>query len=360
MFHVRLDSDGVCNYCRHWDQTSAFLLDFDRHRPLLEDRLRRFRGRFYYDAAVGLSGGKDSAYVLHRLTSGYDVRVLAVTFDNGFLTDSAWDNIHAITRRTGVDHFVYKPDWSPYREFYRAALLKLADPCFACSVGGYILSVRGCRDLRVPFFVHGRSPMQMFRHWYPGTHDPSVNVLRGNLAEYSPAALRQQRRTMLHLMRLLLLYLTPSPRLRHRMVRELFGSKVERGELSAEFLAFFLFEPYDEREIVRFLAGRDTGFRSGQSRALLGHNDCLIHDACAFLYEQQHGVPRSLLEVAAMVRQGAIPRDEADNVLAVNEPSPEALERSIGHLLERLEVSRAKFDALVARVGRKRGRLPLG
>jgi len=360
MFHVRLDADGVCNYCRHWDATRSSFLDFERHRPLLDDRLRRHRGRFHYDAAVGLSGGKDSSYVLHRLTSSYDAKVLAITFDNGFLDDYAWENVRAITRRAGVDHFVYKPDWGAYREFYRASLLKLADPCFACSVGGYILSVRGCRDLRVPFFVHGRSPMQLFRHWYPGTRDPSVDVLRGNLAEYSPAMLQGLYRKVAHRMKLPLLYLMPNPRIRGPIVRELFGSGIRRGEITPEFLAFFLFEPYDEQEIMRFLVERDTGFQPGENRALLGHSDCLIHDACAFLYEQQHGVSRVLPEVAAMVRQGALGIDEVEGVLEANALAPDAVERSIGHLLERLEMPRAEFDDLVARVSRKRGRVPLG
>ena len=128
-FHVRLDESGLCNYCRHWDTTKGSLLDFERHRPLLVDRLKRYQGRFHYDAAVGLSGGKDSAYVLHRLTSAYGANVLSITFDNGFLTDYAWHNIGEIVRASGIDHFVYRPDWEAYREFYRTALLKLGDPC---------------------------------------------------------------------------------------------------------------------------------------------------------------------------------------------------------------------------------------
>jgi len=158
---------------------------------LLVERLERFRDRFHYDAAVGLSGGKDSAYVLHRLVSYYEANVLSITFDNGFLTDHAWDNVRTIARSSGVDHLVYRPDWTAYREFYRATLRKLGDPCVACSVGGYILSVRGCRDLRIPFFIHGRSPMQIFRNWYPGTRDPGVAIFRSNREPHSFGALRK-------------------------------------------------------------------------------------------------------------------------------------------------------------------------
>jgi methionine aminopeptidase len=38
---------------------------------------------------VGLSGGKDSTFTLRVLRDNYDMRVLALTFDNGFVADQA-------------------------------------------------------------------------------------------------------------------------------------------------------------------------------------------------------------------------------------------------------------------------------
>ncbi len=357
-FNVHLDTSGLCNYCRFWDETGASLLDFERHRHLLVDRMQRFRGHFHYDAAVGLSGGKDSAYVLHQLTTKYQANVLSITFDNGFLTDYAWRNIREIVRASGVDHFVYKPDWQAFRAFYRATVRKLGDPCVACSIGGYVLSIRGCRDVRAPFFVHGRSPMQMFRHWYPGTRDLGIDILRTNLEEHSIANLRKRYKAMIRKMRLLLLYLVPNVRLRHRIFRELFGSRLRSYDLTPEFLAFFLFEPYDEQEIVRHLEALDTGYRRPENHAILGHGDCLIHDASAYLYEINHGVNRVLPDVAAMLRQGGIDQEDAYNILAANTPSEEDIEISIGHLLERLEMKRNEFEAVVNRLKRRASRIP--
>ena len=357
-FKVRLDESGLCNYCRFWDETGPSLLDVESHRHLLVDRMQRFRGHFHYDAAVGLSGGKDSAYVLHQLTSEYQANVLSITFDNGFLTDYAWENIRGIVSASGVDHFVYRPDWEAFRGFYRAAVRKLSDPCVACSLGGYVLSIRGCRDIRAPFFIHGRSPMQMFRHWYPGTRDPGIGILRTNLEEHSTANLRKKYKAMIRKMRFLLLYLLPNARLRHRIFRELFGSRLRGDEIPPEFLAFFLFEPYDELEIVRHLETLGTGYRRPEDHVILGHNDCLIHNASAYLYKMYHGVNRVLPDVAAMLRQGLIDQDDAHDILAANTPSEEDVEISIGHLLERLEMTRNEFDAVVNRLERKSARTP--
>jgi hypothetical protein len=126
-----------------------------------------------------------------------------------------------------------------------------------------------------------------------------------------------------------------------------------------EFLAFFLFEPYDEVAIVDHLERLDVGYRRPENHAILGHGDCLIHDAAADLYRRQHGVSRVLPDVAAMLRQGATTQEEAREILTANTPSEEDVETSIGHLLERIDMSRAEYDRIANRLSRRAGRMPL-
>lgn len=350
---VRLDASGICNLCNTWDAQASSYSDFERHQPLLTQRLESTRGQYHYDAAVGLSGGKDSAYVLHRLTTAYDANVLAITYDNGFLSEYAWRNIAAITKKSGVDHLVYRPDWGAMRAFYRSSTRKFGDPCLACSLGGYILSIRGCHDLRIARFVHGRSPMQMFRDLYPGTRDPGLGILQANLAPYDAPALRKQYRRMKRMIRLLLLYSERSLTTRRRILRELFGSGLADTAVVPEFLAFFLYEPYDEEAIKTHLESFDSGYQRPEGDAVLGHGDCIIHDASAYLYQLRHGCNRVLPDVAAMVRQGAVGAGEVPRILEANTPSEEEIEVSIQHLIERLEMTRSEFDAVASRMAKK-------
>lgn len=352
-FDVRLDPSGLCNRCRSWDEEEASYASFEQHRPVLEQRLSQVRGRFHYDAAVGMSGGKDSAYVAHRMTSTYGANVLGITFDNGFLTDYAWRNIQEITRVTGMDHLVYRPDWEAMREFYKATLRRLGDPCFACSIGGYVLSIRGCHDLRIPYFVHGRSPMQMFRNLYPGSRDPGLGILRANLREYNADALRVQYSKLIRRVKLLLLASARSRAVRRRINQELFGAGLAGEAVVPEFLAFFLFEPYEEEAIKRHLEEGNSGYRRPERDAVLGHGDCLIHDVSAHLYELKHGVNRVLPDLAALLRQGRITADEAPAILASNTPSEEDIEISTRHLLERLDMTRDEFEAIKRRLTAK-------
>ena len=347
---VQLDASGICNRCDTWDDQVSHYTDYEHHQPLLTRRLDATRGRFHYDAAVGLSGGKDSTYVLHRMLHAYEANVLAITLDNGFLTDYAWHNVAAIAAASGVDHVVYRPDWGAMRALYQAAIRTLADPCFACSVGGYILSVRGCNDLQLPRFIHGRSPMQMFRDLYPGTRDAGLGVLEANLTGYDEAKLRAYYRSLIRRIRLFLLYAVRSGRMRHRIRRELFGAGLSTAAVVPEFLAFFLYEPYDEERIKQLLESNDSGYVRPDGDAVLGHGDCLIHDAADYLFQLKHGVPRVLPDVAAMVRQGSISAAEVPAIIAANTPTAEQVETSIGCLLDRLEMPRSEFDKIVRRL----------
>ncbi len=62
--NIRFDGQGVCNYCRTYESLRSRLTDFTSLESLRQERFDKFRGRYPYDCLVGLSGGKDSSYVL--------------------------------------------------------------------------------------------------------------------------------------------------------------------------------------------------------------------------------------------------------------------------------------------------------
>ena len=353
-FNVHLDRAGICNYCHHWDRRADTILNYTRHRVRLTERLDRFKGKYKYDAAVGLSGGKDSSYVLYRLVHDYGLKVIAVTYENGFLTDHARKAVDEIVRNLSVDHIFYRPNWAALKAFYRVSLCKYGDPCMACSVGGYTLAVKACNENRIPFFIHGRSPFQMFKHFYPRTKDYSVNLALDNLKAHSFKRLYKRYRKVDRLGRIFLYLLLRNRDDRRGVYDAFFSAAAMRRDFLPEFLGFFLFESYDEEKIKQLLEERDIGYRRPPNDGVLGHGDCLIHDACAYLYEAKHGVSLVTLETAAMRRRGIISAAEAQEIIVQNEPTQEAVQESIHYLLDRLDVSERQFGGLVERL-KKRG-----
>ena len=61
--------------------------------------LEASRGTGAYDAIVAFSGGKDSSYTLKLLVEDYGLNCLAVTIDNGFISEGAFKNCRTITAK---------------------------------------------------------------------------------------------------------------------------------------------------------------------------------------------------------------------------------------------------------------------
>ncbi len=78
--------------------------NYDELKKSFKKRLEKIKetariNRSPYDCIMGLSGGKDSTYVIYQLKRKYNLRVLAFTLYNGFHTDFLEENVkNAIIR----------------------------------------------------------------------------------------------------------------------------------------------------------------------------------------------------------------------------------------------------------------------
>jgi len=121
---IRFDADGVCSYCAMHDE-------LDREYPLGEAGDRRLeaivdeikaagRGK-KYDCVVGVSGGCDSSFMLHKAKE-LGLRPLAAHFDNTWNSTVATENLSKILKALDVDLFTYVVDNKEYDDIYRSFL----------------------------------------------------------------------------------------------------------------------------------------------------------------------------------------------------------------------------------------------
>ena len=112
---VRIDNDGICNYCNTAfpdalmkrntaDGRFVSELSFDEE---FAAALEKFRDR-KYQVIMAYSGGKDSTYTLKLIREKYYASILAVTFNNGFLSESSLGNINRVTDYLGIDSLIVK------------------------------------------------------------------------------------------------------------------------------------------------------------------------------------------------------------------------------------------------------------
>ena len=122
---ISLSPEGVCNLChdesglareaeRMEEARRAYQADF-------EQTLASCRGQGEYDCLVPLSGGKDSVYLLYRLSVELKLKVLAFTVDIN-IPPLAWDNIRRALGKLNIDHLSYAPAPDFYRKTFRYLL----------------------------------------------------------------------------------------------------------------------------------------------------------------------------------------------------------------------------------------------
>lgn len=98
---IRFDDGGLCNYCSSY-RTKLDVLGEEKLKELLLAHRERNKDR-KYDCMIGLSGGRDSTYTLHKLVKDYGMRVLCIHYDNPFTSEQARKNMQRASELLNVD-----------------------------------------------------------------------------------------------------------------------------------------------------------------------------------------------------------------------------------------------------------------
>ncbi len=154
------DSHGVCHLCNAFkgykEKTAAYFKTEEDLKQLLNSR-KGTGGD--YDCISLLSGGKDSTYILARLIH-MDLKVLAFTLDNGYISDQAKSNIARVVKALGVDHIYGE---TPHmNKIFVDSLHRHANVCNGCFKTIYTLSTKIALEKNIPFVVTGLSRGQFF------------------------------------------------------------------------------------------------------------------------------------------------------------------------------------------------------
>jgi hypothetical protein len=347
-YGVILNDTGVCNYCTYFERVKPLLLDYSGREQIFLDRIKKLKGKYKFDALVGLSGGKDSTYVVYQLVKKYKLKVLAVTLDNGFLTDFARESVKRTVKALGIDHIYYKPDWDVYRNFYRMSVKKMGSPCIACAMGGYFLSIKACYERKIPFFIHGRTPFQMYRNISPDSKDLFLLMIQANLKEHSFPTLAQVYQPVNEIVKQSVAAMADSLEDAKSVTEEFFiDSNKLAGDFAPEFLAYFLFEEYHEEKIKKLLE-KELGWRRPRGDILLGHYDCALYNAATYMYTRLNDIDENEPDVAVMVRFGVMSKEKAKELIRRGQPSRMNLEKSLDTLCSLCGYSRADLEMNLA------------
>lgn len=121
---ITFDQNGISNH--YWDfhnivkpQWHSGDSGLSRLEALAFKLKQAGRGRDF-DCIIGLSGGTDSSYMLHRMVTDYGIRPLVFHVDAGWNSEVAVSNINALIDGLGLDLYTEVINWSEMRDFQLA------------------------------------------------------------------------------------------------------------------------------------------------------------------------------------------------------------------------------------------------
>ncbi len=296
--NIKFDTEGICNHCRQ--EESALARAPARkadYRRKLDDLIASIKGKApSYDAIMAYSGGKDSSYTLKLLRERYDLRVLALTFDNHFVSPAALDNTRAVTDALGADHINFKPPWPLMKSLFRitarddifsaATLLRASSICTACIAFVKSLTVKTAIEMSIPLSAFGWSPGQApIQSAIMKTNASLIRQSQKALIGSLPDTVQVQAKS----------YFIPD---------SYYDSYRERFPTNVHPLAFF---NYDEKKIKIELEG--IGWKTPTNTDTNSTN-CLLNAFANQVHLERLKFHPYVWEIANMVRQGVIPRAE--------------------------------------------------
>ena len=120
---LRLDEQGICNYCKDYDVLkNKLVVEGELAKKLLEQKCNEIKSAGngkQYDCILGLSGGVDSSYLAY-VAKQNGLRPLCIHFDNGWNSEMAVKNIENIVNKLSFDLNTYVINWDEFRDLQRA------------------------------------------------------------------------------------------------------------------------------------------------------------------------------------------------------------------------------------------------
>jgi len=292
---IKFDRNGVCNYCRSFSGKPYQEELKKRYREKLERLLKDQIGKGDYDLLMSYSGGKDSTYTLDIFKNYFNLRVLALTFDHGFVSAYAMKNMKTVTDRLGVDHIIFKPNFQLLKKVFNLSmnvnlysqktLERASTICTSCMSFVKFISLRTAIEKEIPFIGYG---------WSPGQAPIQSAVMKTSAT-----------------------FLQASQKAVFGPLYEKIGDEIKPYFLPEEYFRRSDFFPYnlhplalmdyDEEKIYQRI--KELGWEPPQDTDPNSTN-CLLNSFANRIHQEQYGFHPYAFEIAGLIRMGVLSREE--------------------------------------------------
>ncbi|MGD0623531.1 MAG: N-acetyl sugar amidotransferase [Thermodesulfobacteriota bacterium] len=156
--NLYMDDEGTCSSCRTFEQFEQLTPEFwekrkKRFDDILNDVLKKNTSN--YDCIVPVSGGKDSYYQTHIITSKYGLKPLLVTYHgNNYLPEGDY-NRDRMRHVFNADHLVFGPSVGVLKKLNRLCFRKMGDMNWHAHCGIFTVPIIVAVKLNIPLIIWG-------------------------------------------------------------------------------------------------------------------------------------------------------------------------------------------------------------
>jgi glutamine---fructose-6-phosphate transaminase (isomerizing) len=339
---VKLNAKGVCNYCESYTP-----ITYQGEEKLLKVIEEAKAKKAKYDCLVPISGGRDSAYVLHTAKK-YGLNILAVNYDNEFRSCSQVEkNVRNACEAVGVDLQMFKSKRDIARKIITQSVKAsmncgissvFGSMCNACTYGFTAVTYLTAEKLNVPLIIWGSSKMEKTTH----ITGPALKaVLKG---EKAPSLSR------FHPKKLLLRYYDYLQRFEFPVPGNWKENiKVELPKLknnNIREISLFDFLPWD-RQAIKDTIINELGWKKPEHAKTTWRTDCKLEKLIAeYAYMNMFTCTKRCFGFHNMINESQMTREEA---LAVEESATSVLTDDLRELLRsELQLSAKEVDYIAS------------
>ena len=295
---ISFNEDGTCNHCQKYrghTEISALKEKYEKKfLDLIKQRTNEQTSKTY-DVLMAYSGGKDSTYTLDIFVNRYKLRVLALTFDNTFISKQSFTNMGKVCDVLGVDHLIIRPASQILRKIFRTAakeelfslktLERASTICTSCIGLVKAIILRTAIEKEIPFVGFG---------WSPGQAPVQASVMGTN-----PALMKTTQKTIYGP-----LHAVVGDAINPYFVTDKQFGQPEKFPWNIHPLAFL---DYNEEKIIA--RNNEIGWTKPDDTDPNSTN-CLLNAFANQVHRDKYGFHPYVWEIANMVRAGVVQRDE--------------------------------------------------